>query len=102
MIKIDSDFPGGNIVVERIEGDTLVLCPDMRDTAGSWFYWAFRIRGAAGRRLVVRFSAHTPVGAKAIRILSQPQAILDDQTTLTTNAPQAAPAPQPQQRTPTP
>ena len=64
MIKIDSDFPGGNIVVERIEGDTLVLCPDMRDTAGSWFYWAFRLRGAAGRRLAVRFSAHTPVGMR--------------------------------------
>ena len=64
MIRIDCGFPGGNIIVERIEGDTLVLCPDMRDTAGSWFYWAFRLRGAAGRRLAVRFSAHTPVGMR--------------------------------------
>ena len=64
MIGIDCDFPGGNIIAERIEGDTLVLCPDMRDTAGSWFYWAFRLRGAAGRRLAIRFSAHTPVGMR--------------------------------------
>jgi hypothetical protein len=64
MIQIDCDFPGGNIVLERIEGDTITLRPDMRDTAGSWFYWAFRLRGAAGRRLTVAFSAHTPVGMK--------------------------------------
>ena len=34
-----------------------------------------------------------PIGTKsAVRIISQPQAILDDQTTLSTNAPQAAPS----------
>jgi len=64
MLKIDCDFPGGNILVERIEDDTLYLSPDMRDTAGSWFYWAFRLRGAAGRRLDIRFTAHNPVGMR--------------------------------------
>ena len=43
-----------------------------------------------------------PVGVKTIRILSQPQAILDDQTTLTTNAPQADPASETPTRTPAP
>ena len=64
MIRVDCDFPGGNIIVERIEGDTLFLRPDMRDTEGSWFYWAFRLRGAAGRRLEIRFTAHKPVGMR--------------------------------------
>jgi hypothetical protein len=62
MIQIDGDFPGGNIILERIEGDDILLRPDMRDTEGSWFYWAFRLRGGAGRRLNVHFTAHTPVG----------------------------------------
>jgi Flp pilus assembly secretin CpaC len=44
-----------------------------------------------------------PIGTKsAVRIVSQPQAILDDQTTLTTNAPQADPASEPPTRTPAP
>ena len=64
MIRIDSDFPGGNILVESITDDAVILHPDMRDTAGSWFYWAFRLRGAAGRTLDVRFSPHSPVGMK--------------------------------------
>ncbi|MDR1270612.1 MAG: hypothetical protein LBK82_13905 [Planctomycetaceae bacterium] len=50
-LKIDTDFPGGNIKVLGIDGDTVKLQQDLRDTAGSWFYWSFRIRGAEGRIL---------------------------------------------------
>jgi hypothetical protein len=50
-LKIDADFPGGNIKVLGIDGDTVKLQQDLRDTAGSWFYWSFRIRGAEGRKL---------------------------------------------------
>ena len=64
MIKIDSDFPGGNILIESIADDAVILHPDMRDSEGGWFYWAFRLRGAAGRTLDVRFSPHSPVGMK--------------------------------------
>jgi hypothetical protein len=49
--RIDADFPGGNIKVLQIDGDTVKLQQDLRDTAGSWFYWSFRIRGAEGRKL---------------------------------------------------
>ena len=52
-IRIDAGFPGGNILVEKIEGDTVALRQDPRDTPIWWFYWRFRIRGAAGR--TVRF-----------------------------------------------
>jgi hypothetical protein len=50
-LQIDADFPGGNIIVNSIEGDTVRLQQDMRDTEGHWFYWSFRIRGAEGRKL---------------------------------------------------
>lgn len=47
--SIDADFPGGNIIVERIDGDHVYLRQDLRDTAGDWFYWCFRVRPSAGR-----------------------------------------------------
>lgn len=60
-IVIDIDFPGGNIIVVDndnistlyydITGDTVFLRPDLRDTEGNWFYWYFRVTGAAGKKL---------------------------------------------------
>jgi hypothetical protein len=47
-LTIDTDFPGGNAVVESIEGDTVKIAPDNRDSK-PWFYWNFAVRGAAGR-----------------------------------------------------
>jgi hypothetical protein len=61
---IDADYPGGNIVVERIEGDTVVLHPDLRDTDGWWFYWSFRVRGAQGRSPTFAFSGSNPIGVR--------------------------------------
>ena len=56
-ISIDCDFPGGNIVVERAEGDDVYLHQDLRDTEGDWFYWCFRVRAAAGRKLAFHFTS---------------------------------------------
>jgi hypothetical protein len=61
---ISADFPGGNIVVEKIDGDRITLRPDLRDTRGDWFYWSFRIRNAAGRALTFVFSKGQPVGVR--------------------------------------
>ncbi len=47
-VKIDCAFPGGNIIVDQIEGDTVRLRQDNRDSK-PWFYWYFRATGAAGR-----------------------------------------------------
>ncbi len=55
MIEIDSDFPGGNVVVASIEGDTVHVRPEVRDTEYHWFYWYFRVRGAEGRTLRFAF-----------------------------------------------
>lgn len=62
-IKIDADFPGGNIIVEKIEGNVVRLDRDIRDTRGDWFYWAFRIRGAENQSLKFVFK-HRCVGAR--------------------------------------
>jgi len=53
--SIDCNFPGGNIAVDSIEGSTVRLRPDLRDTLTPWFYWYFRVTGAAGRRLTFVF-----------------------------------------------
>lgn len=63
-LAIDAKYPGGNIIVEKIEGDTVFLKPDLRDTKGWWFYWNFRVTGAAGRTLHFRFSKDNPIGVR--------------------------------------
>lgn len=40
-----SHFIGGNIVVDRIEQDTVHLERDLRDTEDDWFYRAFCVEG---------------------------------------------------------
>jgi len=44
-LKVSSDFPGGNIVVTKISGDTVSVKPDLSFTAGEWFYWYFKVSG---------------------------------------------------------
>lgn len=59
---VDCNFPGGNIVVQRIEGDDVYLHQDQRDTPVAWFYWYFRVRGAAGRTLSFHFTKGNVIG----------------------------------------
>jgi len=61
-LTIDCDYPGGNIVLERIEGDAVFVHQDLRDTKGNWFYWNFRVRGAAGRQLKFYFTKSRAIG----------------------------------------
>jgi len=44
---VDGDLPAGNVIVEGIKGDVVKQRQDLRDS-NMWFYWAFRVRGAAG------------------------------------------------------
>lgn len=60
--SIDAAYPGGNIVVERIEGNTVYLRHDLRDTDGWWFYWNFRAKAAAERTLRFQFIDKNPIG----------------------------------------
>jgi hypothetical protein len=63
-VEIDCAFPGGNILVDKVEGDRVALRQDRRDTEGWWFYWHFRVRGAAGRTLRFEFTDGKPVGVR--------------------------------------
>lgn len=63
-MKVDCDFPGGNILVDRVENDTLYVRQDLRDTAGQWFYWCFRVREAAGRTVTVQFTDGHVIGVR--------------------------------------
>ena len=64
MIMIDCDFPGGNIIAERIAGDDVFVRQDLRDTDRDWFYWYFRVRGAAGRTVRFHFTGSNVIGTR--------------------------------------
>ncbi len=61
---IRADFPGGNIVVDGIQGDTVKLHQDLRDTEGDWFYWYFAVEEAAGRTLDFEFTRGNVIGVR--------------------------------------
>ena len=63
---VDADLPAGNIVVDGIDGDTVKVHQDLRDSS-LWFYWAFRVKDAAGRTLTFNFTDkrwNGPVGVR--------------------------------------
>lgn len=62
----DVDFPGGNAIVKVLGTGEIEVRPDLRDTIGTWFYWYFRVRGYAGRRLTVRVvgDERAPIGVR--------------------------------------
>lgn len=55
-IQVDADFPGGNIIVERVKGNEIYVSQDLRDTEGWWFYWYFRVRAQPGQGLEFHFT----------------------------------------------
>jgi hypothetical protein len=63
-ITFPNDFPGANIIVERVDGDTVYLRQDLRDTVGDWFYWNFKVQGAANRTVTFRFTLSDVIGAR--------------------------------------
>lgn len=63
-MHLSGDFPGGNIVLESMDGDTARLRPDPRDTEGDWFYWHFRVSRAAGRTIRFEFTRGPAVGVR--------------------------------------
>ena len=50
-MKIRSNFPGGNVIILRIEGTTVYFVPDLRNTTEDWFYWCLCVEDAAGMTL---------------------------------------------------
>jgi len=60
-IRVDAAFPGGNIGVDSIEGDTITVHRDIRDTADDWFYYYFRVLDADGHNITVNFTQNNPM-----------------------------------------
>lgn len=54
-ITIYSDFPGGNILVDKVVKDTLYLKPDNRDSESPWFYWYFAVESKNSRSVAFKF-----------------------------------------------
>lgn len=44
-LRINADFPGGNILVDSIRNNTVYVRPDLRDTKTDWFYWYYSVTG---------------------------------------------------------
>ncbi|MCE9563954.1 MAG: hypothetical protein K8U57_18080 [Planctomycetes bacterium] len=65
-VRIDADFLGGNVVVGKIDGTTVHIAPDLRDTQKGqwWFYWCFRLRAPAGKAIRVVFTDRNPIGVR--------------------------------------
>lgn len=55
-VRVDADFPGGNIEIDSIAGNEVFLHQDLHDTEINWFYWYFRVTGAAGKTLIFHFT----------------------------------------------
>jgi hypothetical protein len=56
-VIISSDFPGGNITVDKIEADAVFLRPNPKGGAPDWFYWYFSVQNARDRTITFRFPA---------------------------------------------
>jgi len=63
-IKIDANYSGGNILVEAVRGDTVWLRQDLRTNIEDWFYWNFRVQGAAGKKIHFVFTGGDVFGAR--------------------------------------
>ena len=55
-VVVDKELPAGNIVFERIVNDTVYVHQELRGSKKAWFYWAFRVRGAEGKKLTFVFT----------------------------------------------
>ncbi len=63
-MKIDKKIIGGNIEVLDIDVDRVRVERELRNTRPDrdWFYWAFRVTGAAGRTVTFEFPHKSRVG----------------------------------------
>lgn len=55
-VVIDKNLPAGNIVFERMVDDTVYVHQELRGSKKAWFYWAFRVTGAQGKKLTFVFT----------------------------------------------
>ncbi|MBO5218518.1 MAG: hypothetical protein J6C52_03745 [Clostridia bacterium] len=57
-----TNFCGANARLLSEDGDVVCFENELRDTIGDWFYWAFAIRGAAGRTITFSSAPKRRIG----------------------------------------
>ena len=55
-LEINIDFPGGNILLDSIEKDTVYIRPDNRDSEQPWFYWYFEAISLQKQKVTFKFN----------------------------------------------
>lgn len=62
-ITVSSAFPGGNVIVEKIEGNTIHLAPDLRG-GQPWFYWCFDAKVTKPGKVVFDLGKPQKIGVR--------------------------------------
>ncbi|NBY01683.1 MAG: hypothetical protein EBQ87_06835 [Planctomycetes bacterium] len=62
-VEIGTSFPGGNVVVEKIEGNTIHLAPDLRG-GQPWFHWCFDARVAKPAKIIFDLGKPQKIGVR--------------------------------------
>ncbi|OQA86165.1 MAG: Zinc carboxypeptidase [Lentisphaerae bacterium ADurb.Bin242] len=63
-MRIDTDFPGGNLLVKEIRAGEAVVAVDQRDTPSPWFYWCFRAAFQEKGEYRFRFDQPNKIGTR--------------------------------------
>jgi hypothetical protein len=63
-VTLDADYPGGNVRIVRQEENAFTIAPDLRDTAGWWFYFNFRLSAPAQQPVTLTFANRSPIGVR--------------------------------------
>jgi hypothetical protein len=62
-MKINSDFPGGNIIVDEIKDNDIYVHQDLRTTQTDWFYWYFEVQSPEKGKFNFLFTQSKAIGA---------------------------------------
>lgn len=62
-VTISADFPGGNVLVEKNEGSTVHVSPDLRG-GRPWFFWHFEAEASQPGRVTFVFADPPKIGVR--------------------------------------
>lgn len=63
-MRISADFPGGNIIVLAIQGNTAHVTQDLSNCSTFWFYWCMAVEFDRPGRYTFAFENHCSIGAR--------------------------------------
>jgi len=62
-VAITADFPGGNVIVEKNDGGTIQIAPDLRG-GEAWFYWCFDAQSSQPGQVTFVFNKSPKLAAR--------------------------------------